>query len=164
MDQEFYISLPESSKDQSVVALILHTLSSIDLKGVAEQDVGVEHFYLVNPYISEDRPSAYIKYAPLDKGEIKRRNNNLKLREKYNDSDVEPPIVFAEEHHAGMHINSLVQRLPVHDEQGNAIRLLRETAATLERLGNIEVKDLILHNFLDDDGLEHPYISVYYSS
>lgn len=164
MEEEFYISLPAKSKDQSVASLIRHALMSIDTKGQPEQNIGIEHFYLINAYTNDDRPSMYVKYAPLDKDEISRREENLGLREKRNDAADEWPIVFAEDHHSGLAINRLEQRMPVDAEQGNAIKLLSATADTLGRLGEVDVKDLMLHNYLDDDGLERPYVAVYYAS
>jgi len=164
MEEEFYISLPKQNKDQSVAALIRHALAAIKLGNIAQKDIAVEHFYLVSPYVEDDGLSIYAKYAPIDQEGIERRESNLKLRGKHVDTEPVEPIVFAENHHTGMVINSFVQRLPLHDEQGNAIKLLREAANTLERLGDIQVKDLILHDFLDEDGLEHPYVSVHYSS
>jgi hypothetical protein len=73
-------------------------------------------------------------------------------------------IIFAVPHSNGPPINRFVQRLPTHEEQGNASRLLHDdTASTLQRLNINNVMDLVLRNFLDDDGLEHPYMLMYSS-
>src|SRR5579872_2085115 len=136
---EFYINLPEEAKDQSVPALIRHALAAIDRGDSKEQDIEMEHFYLVGPYSDGDRPGIYAKYAPMSKTDIKFRNDNLKLREQYVDSDSMAPIIFAEDHRTGLRINRMEQRLPLHEEQSNAIRLLRETADTLEKLVDIKV-------------------------
>jgi hypothetical protein len=164
MDKEFYVALPARAKDQTVTALILHALKSVELDGATENDISIEHFYLISPYTDGDKPNIYCSFSAIPKDEIKLRDDNLKLREKYVDATVNEPITFAVPHSPGLPINQFVQRMPLHEEQGNVIRLLRETAGTLQRLDITVVLDLVLHNFLDEDGLEHPYVSVYYST
>jgi hypothetical protein len=119
---------------------------------------------VIAPYTDGDRPSVYCKFSALSKDDIKTRDDNLRLREKFVDDNTLDPITYAMPHSEGVAVNRLVQRLPMHEQQGSAIMLLRDTAATLQRLGIDEVMDLVLHNYLDEDGLERPYVSVYFSS
>lgn len=51
---------------------------------------------------------------------------------------------------------------PQGEDQGDVPTLLRRLAATLEGMGKIEIRDLVLHNDLDDDGDSWPYVTVYY--
>jgi len=52
---------------------------------------------------------------------------------------------------------------PQGEEQGDIPMLLRRLASTLEEMGRIDIRDLILHNDLDEDGDPWPYITVYFS-
>ncbi|MFI7452010.1 hypothetical protein ACIBQX_31255 [Nonomuraea sp. NPDC049714] len=51
---------------------------------------------------------------------------------------------------------------PRGEEQGDVPMLLRRLASTLEELGRIEVRDLVLHTDTDDDGDPWPFVTVYY--
>ncbi|TXK35761.1 hypothetical protein [Nonomuraea sp. C10] len=52
---------------------------------------------------------------------------------------------------------------PRGEEQGDVPMLLRRLASTLEEMGGIEIRDLILHSDTDDAGDPWPYVTVYYS-
>jgi hypothetical protein len=51
---------------------------------------------------------------------------------------------------------------PQGEDQGDVPMLLRRLANTLEELGRIEIRDLVLHNDTDDDGDPWPFVTVYY--
>jgi hypothetical protein len=50
---------------------------------------------------------------------------------------------------------------PKGPEQGDVPALLRSVADSIEKLGNVEVYDLILHNEITEDG-HWPSVTVYY--
>lgn len=51
---------------------------------------------------------------------------------------------------------------PQGEDQGDVPTLLRRLAATLEEMGRIEIRDVVFHNDLDDDGDPWPFVTVYY--
>lgn len=53
------------------------------------------------------------------------------------------------------------QANPMGPGQGDVPALLRRVATSLERLGEVEVQDLVLHSELTEDGSEWPSITVY---
>lgn len=164
MQDEFYISLPADAEDQSVAALIRHALASIDLSGVDEQDISIDHCYLISPYTDEDKPSLYVKYSALDKDSIETRQSVLSTIDDSEDNTGWPETIFSLEHGPRLKINRFEQRLTSRNEQGNGIKLLRETAKTLDKLGDVHIKDLVFHDHIDEDGLTYPYITTYYAS
>ncbi|MEV0622517.1 hypothetical protein AB0I81_55015 [Nonomuraea sp. NPDC050404] len=51
---------------------------------------------------------------------------------------------------------------PRGDGQGDVPNLLRRLAAALEEMGDVEIRDLVLHNDMDEDGDSWPYVTVYF--
>ncbi|MEV0227894.1 hypothetical protein [Nonomuraea sp. NPDC050786] len=51
---------------------------------------------------------------------------------------------------------------PQGEGQDDVPNLLRRLASTLEEMGRIEIRDLVLHDDTDDEGNPWPYVTVYY--
>ncbi|MEU4579391.1 hypothetical protein ACBI99_13770 [Nonomuraea sp. ATR24] len=51
---------------------------------------------------------------------------------------------------------------PAGEEQGDVPMLLRRLAGTLEEMGPIDIRDVVFHNDMDDDGASWPFVTVYY--
>ncbi|MGP3958224.1 hypothetical protein ACTWPT_19630 [Nonomuraea sp. 3N208] len=51
---------------------------------------------------------------------------------------------------------------PRGEGQDDVPNLLRRLASTLEEMGRIEIRDLVLHNDTDDDGDPWPFVTVYF--
>jgi hypothetical protein len=51
---------------------------------------------------------------------------------------------------------------PRGEGQEDVPKLLRRLASTLEEMGRIEIRDLILHNDTDDDGDPWPFVTIYF--
>ncbi len=64
----------------------------------------------------------------------------------------------------GFWIKTFSQSQPIGSEQANIPELLRRVSESIEKLGDIEVMDIIFHNEVDSDGMSYPHLSVYYHS
>ncbi len=58
-------------------------------------------------------------------------------------------------------VEQFSQANPKGPGQGDVPALLRRVADTLERLGKVEVQDLVLHSEVTEDGFDWPSITVY---
>lgn len=52
--------------------------------------------------------------------------------------------------------------LPAGDGQDSVPALLRHLAAALEERGQLEVRDIVFHSDVDQNGVDWPFLTVYY--
>ncbi|MGW5385069.1 hypothetical protein [Nocardia sp. NPDC003963] len=60
-------------------------------------------------------------------------------------------------------ISHFSQSNPAGDGQGDIVALLRTVASSIERLGEVTVQDMVLHNEMTADG-PWPSVTVYYAA
>ena len=63
----------------------------------------------------------------------------------------------------GASLNCQIIRLPQGYNQWDAIILLNKAAEAIEKLDDAVILDIIHHSWIDDDGIDHPFIRIYYT-
>lgn len=162
-ENRFYISLSEDATDKSIPALLLHALKQLK-DDVGKKEFELVHFNLVRPYASGDLPSMYIEYdlGTDEASEIKREAlDNLDASQLANDMDLRQ---FAIPHEKGLPLNAVTVRMPQGPGQFDNVLLIEAFAITLRELQGIQILDIVYHSYLDENVLQRPNITAYYSS
>jgi hypothetical protein len=161
-DNSFTIALPDGEDVCNVPMLIRWALKELEAENSKHQ-ILIDTFYLNRPYISSDKPSitADFSIAESDFLQLDARND-ISLKETL-DPNV-PEKKFMYDLADNKTLNLLVQRMPLGRSQHDAITLLYAIASSIEDLGKVEILDLILHDFLEENGLPRPYVHIYFKS
>ena len=128
-------------------------------------DVGLISFYLQPRYTEEDNEYIDMEFYTLRKSDIQSRKDSIGLMhdERYTD-----PSTFSQRTvlHKSVELlevwNSTEK--PQIDKVSDIATLLNRAAIELEKLGGVEVLDIIMHDCVDGDALNRPYLRIYYTA
>ena len=157
---QFYISLPVSRSATDIPGLIRHAAQQLH-EDVGEKPITISHFTLVQPYINNSYPSIFVDYVPLTRSQINQRQAAMDSEEK----KAEPllNLDFVKPDDPTYAYGAFRVRLPQGHFQANSLLLLETTALAIEKLGSVYILDLVYHDYCDEDGINHPYVNVYFA-
>lgn len=160
MAKNIYLQAGNSNVKMSVVELLREAADKVENIG----DVGLVSLYLQPRYAKEDNEYIDMEFYALRKSDIKLRKDSVDLMhdERYTD-----PSIFSQEavlHKAVklLEVWNSPERSQI-DKVSDIATLLSRAAVELEKLGIVEVLDIIMHDSVDGDALNRPYIRIYYA-
>lgn len=109
-------------------------------------------------------PSLRVSYIVRNKEMLTLRQDALDFRKEAQAAHKVKEYDFTISRSDTASLNMLEYRLPQSDNQDNSILLIEKLADFLESHKIEQVLDLIYHDFIDDDGIEHPFVRIYYMS
>ncbi len=116
------------------------------------------------PIKANYRPSVRIDYFPLDENNFAMRQDSIEYREEFQAAPLTKEYIFIPEIDRASPIRMLEYRLLQGDQQDDSIQLIERLADFLESQNIEQVLDLVYHNFMDNDALDHPFVRVYFKS
>lgn len=157
--EHFTVRLAENNPPFTVSRLLRHgmkTLTGI----VGDKPVFIDELFL-DGSVGEDL-SVTCGFWQIDREQQDLQNENIKWREESKISSPTKEVVYYPSLDKESELRMLEYRLPQNENQWNGILLVESLADYIEQHAIDNVQDLILHNFTDEDAIEHPYIRLYY--
>lgn len=160
MKKKIYLQAGNSNVKMGAVELLREAAGKVAALG----DVGLISFYLQTRYAEEDNEYIDMEFYTLRKSDVKLRKDSIRLMldEKYPSPSVFPQEAISHRTVELLEVWNSIDKQSI-DQVSNIASLLDRAANELEKLGIIEVRDIIMHDCVDDDALNRPYIRIYYT-
>lgn len=158
----FNVSLPEWDKPYTLPKLLRHAMKI--LKETGPQRPYIHELSVLDadhPY--EGTATLSVSYWNKDKDTLAFERERFEFRREHKVALPTKDVTCFPVESAISSLHMLEYRLPQNDSQADTILLVESLADYLEKNKIETICDLILHNQLDDDALDHPFIRVYYT-
>ena len=160
-DGSFNISLPETEISQTIPKLLRHAMKYLKAE-VGESRIYIPELHLDRPYTSGDTSSLYVEYWIISDDQQELHDDNIEYRKELRAAVPTEKVVHRPSKEKASELRMIEYRLPQDDNQSDSILLIEKLADFLEESKIENILELIYHDFLDGDALEHPFVSVYY--
>ena len=162
MIKRYSINLPKNAKVNSIDRLIKHALKAIKSE-IKDKPITLTRFDLEYPYTNNSIYGISYEYSYTTKEEIKLRDDNVEWTKEEKISPPTKELEYIGGEKTSSSLKGLIVRLPQGEEQYDGLKLTEKLAEEIKKLGNVEIHDFVYHDFCDDDGLSHPYFTVYFT-
>ena len=159
MDKEFSIYLGEKNDTLAIAKLYKHALNALK-EEVNEKRINLERFNLIIPYTQGNLWGIDACYNFKTKNEIKLEKTNIESTTLNKVSSPTDSIETLGEISDG-HISMVNLRLEQGANQGDDIALVEYLIEYMKTMKPAHVLDCIFKDFCDDDGLRHPFFTLY---
>ena len=159
MVKKVYLQAGNSNVKQSTVELLREAAEKV----VGLGDVALISFHLQPHYADEDNDYIDMEFYTLTKSDIELRKNaiELLLSEQYPTTSASPKETITRKNVGLLEVWNSMDQSKI-NKVSDIATLLNNAASELERLGTVEVLDIMMHDCVDDDALKRPYIRIYY--
>ncbi|HMI09669.1 MAG TPA: hypothetical protein VK497_04735 [Candidatus Saccharimonadales bacterium] len=160
-DGSFNISLSEAEISQTIPKLLRHAMKYLKAE-IGESKVYIPQLYLDRPYTSSDSPSLHVEYWAISDEQQELHDGAIEQRKKLRIAMPTEEVAYMPSKEREAELRMIEYRLSQDDNQADSILLIEKLADFLEEAKIKNILELIYHDFLDEDALNHPFVSVYY--
>jgi hypothetical protein len=160
-DGSFNISLPEAEIPQTIPKLLRHAMKALKAK-VGETKVYIPELHLDRPYMSGDTSSLHFEYWVISDEQQELHDDSIEYRKELRVAAPTEEVVYLSSKEKASEPRMIEYRLPQDDNQADSVLLIEKLADFLEKSKVENILELIYHDFLDEDALQHPFVSIYY--
>jgi len=143
-NEAFYVALPDGDNDHDIPSLIRWALGAIKRRD-PDTAILMSEFLLRQPMRADSKPMIYADYS-TEEGISSRQNIAIQI-------DFTEPT--------DENVGCLIAKMSEGDLQEDGMALLYGVADALEQHKDLEVLDLIYHDFIEDTGMGRPFVRVY---
>ena len=158
--KKVYLQAGNSNVNRSPAELLEEAAKKIEAQRYSQLS-----YLFLDPSPSADTyPTLEIEVWPLTEKEKNESNDSIELmfNEEYTDPASFQQKTVIDEDVKLLEVWNSMKKSDIHNV-GNLAMLLRRARDELQKLGQVEIIDMIVHDFTDDDALLRPYIRIYYT-
>jgi hypothetical protein len=137
--------------------------------GLQEQ-MDKEPLYLIECYVNhagfeDDKPTFFASYWKREEEDLEREADiHLEIETEGRREKPTKEVTFVVDPSLHPKLNGFTQRLSQGKEQSDPVKLIRSVADTIDAQTSVHILDVVYHDYMDEDGLNHPYMNVYFTS